>query len=73
VPGNTYTVIDNRVILFPGRPDELDITERREECQWCVKSYPSCGSPRPYARCPIIDLPGDFIFVTRGDAGGGID
>jgi hypothetical protein len=69
MPDNSYTVLDNHVILFPGRPDETDITERAEECEWCVKSYPECGSKSPHAFCTIIDLPPNFVFVTRSDKG----
>jgi hypothetical protein len=73
VPDKSYTVIGNHVILFPGRPEELDITERGEECRWCIKTYPACGSPSPHSYCPIIDLPKDFVFVTRSDTGASID
>lgn len=69
MPDSSYTVLDNHVILFPARPDELDITELGQECEWCVKTYPECGSPSPHSHCPIIDLPPEFIFVTRSDKG----
>jgi hypothetical protein len=69
MPDNSYTVLEDHVILFPARPDEIDITERGEECEWCVKTYPDCGSDSPHSFCPIIDLPRDFIFVTRSDKG----
>lgn len=73
MPDNSYTVIDDHVILFAGRPDELDITAVRRECDWCRKTYPTCGSTSPYAHCPLFDLPPAFIFVTRTDKGMAID
>ena len=73
MPDKSYTVIDDHVLLSPGRPDERDITARGEECEWCVKTYPACGSKQPHSYCPIIDLPADYSFVARSDQGEGID
>jgi hypothetical protein len=69
----SYTVVENHILLSPGRADERDITKLEEECVWCVKSYPECGSDTPRAFCPIIVLPSDFIFVTTTDKGVAID
>jgi hypothetical protein len=69
----SYTVVDNHVLLSPGRADERDITALKEECTWCVKTYPACGSKSPHAFCPLILLPGDYIFVTTTDKGAAID
>ncbi len=69
----TYTVVNNHIILFPGRPDQLDITEARQECEWCRKTYPQCGSDTPHAYCSIFDLSPEFIFVTQTDKGMAID
>ena len=73
MPDASYTVIEDHVILSPGRADERDITALREECEWCVKRYPECGSDRPHAFCPLVLLPNDYIFVTTTDKGVGID
>lgn len=72
MPDKSYTVINDHVIISPGRPDEIDITERGRECEWCVKTYPSCGSDSPHRYCRLFILPGEYLFVT-GFSGVGAD
>ena len=74
MPDKSYTVLDDHILISPGRPDQIDITDLGQECEWCVKTFPACGSNSPHRHCPLFVLPGDYLFVTGASGvGAGID
>lgn len=55
----------NHIIINPNTDDEEDITESREECNYCIYKYPECSSTHPYSFCDTFTIKDEYKEVEE--------